>query len=539
METFFARKNYLEIIAKRAEGLRQGFRQNIAIVADESLGKTSLILNFLKSFYDNHVITVYLEIKQEPLDYFLRRFIGALLYNFLKNSELQLKEDLEYLISKSQKYIPQTVEKIRAILESKENNRKDFVLNNLLGLSESINKETSKTCLIIFDEFQNLESLGVKNLYKIWSKALISQKNTMYILLSSAKHRAKQILSKNLSLLFGNFETLEMEPFSLKESDEFIQKFIQPLGLAKCYRSFLVHFTGGHPYYLKVICQDLLKNFAVSGEGKEVSEEILILSLKESLFDEMGVLNLRFSNQLKNFAAEGLNQEYARILYLISSGHNRIKDLTTGLRKQKKYLIPKINRLVELDILQHYGDFFKIGDRLFSFWLRFVYQEKNSTFSADARNQVNLFRNKIVEMMQEFLKDSHRPVLNRMLELLQLFGDESIPMDRKRIKLTQFREIKPLRFSGKFIKDGLLGRSCEDLWIVALKDGSITEEDITEFAVECKKYKSNRMQKKIIVSPISIDSNARLKALEEKILTWDLDNLNFILDLFNKSRIVV
>jgi len=539
MEIFFGRENCLDIIKKRVEGLRHGFKQNIAIIADESMGKTALILNFLKNFYDTRTIPVYLEIKQEPLDYFIRRFIGTLLYNFLKNSELHLKEDLEYLILKSQKYIPRTAEKIKVIIESKENNRKDLILSNLFSICESINKETSKSCLIIFDEFQNLESLGVKNLYKIWSKAIISQKSTMYILLSSAKYKARQILSKNLSLLFGNFETMEIGPYNLKESDEFIMRLIKPINLAKSYRNFLIHFTGGHPYYLKVICQDLLKNLTPSSDEKNVSEGILIQSLKELLFDEMGVLNLRFSNFLKNFAADGLNQEYSRILYLISCGHNRIKDLTSDLHKQKKYLTPKINRLVELDILQHYGDFFKINDRLFSFWLRFVYQEKNSAFSADAKNQMDLFKNKIVDMLQEFIKDSQRPILNRMLELLQLFGDESIHMDKKRMKLTQFREIKPLRFGGRLIKDGLLGRSSEDLWIIALKDGLITEEDVAEFATECKRYKSNRMQRRIIVSPRSIDSNAHLKAMEEKILTWDLDNLNFILDLFSKSRIIV
>jgi len=539
MENFFIRENYLEIIKKRVEALRHGFKQNIAIIGDESIGKTSLILHYLKNFYDNRIITVYLEVKPEPLDYFIRRFIGSLLYNFLKNSELKLKEDLDYLILKSQKYIPDTIVKIKALLQVKESSRKETLLNSVFSICESINKETSKSCLIIFDEFQNLENLGIKNLYKSWSKALISEKNTMYIILSSKKYKARQILSKNLSLLFGNFETIEIEPLDLKESDTFITKATQPLSLLKYHRDFLIHFTGGHPYYLKVICQDLLKSYASGGQANIITEEALINSLKELLFDEMGVLNLRFSNYLKNFATDGLNQEYARILYLISSGHNRIKDLAGDLHKQRKYLLPKINRLVELDIIQHYGDFFKINDRIFSFWLKFVYQEKNFTFSPGAQSQIGLFRNKIVEMMREFIKDSQRPMLNRILEMLQLFGDESVPMGRKRIKLSQFREIKPLRFGGRFIKDGLLGRSSNDLWIIALKEDPITEEDVAEFSLECKKYKTNRAQKKIIVSPHSIESNAQLKALEEKIMAWDINNLNFILDLFSKSRIIV
>ncbi|MCM8770434.1 MAG: ATP-binding protein [Candidatus Omnitrophica bacterium] len=538
MEIFFNRQNYLEIIKKRVEGLRAGFRQNIAIIGDESIGKTSIILHFLKNFYDSRIIPIYLDIRQEPLDYFMRRFIGILLYNFLKDGETTLKEDLQYLISKSQKYIPQTVERIRYLV-SGESHKPDNILNGLLSLCESINKETSKSCLVIFDEFHNIEALNIKNLYKIWSKALISQKNTMYIIVSSAKYKARRIISNNLSLLFGNFQILEIEPFDLKTSDEFIINLIQPLSLEKCYRDFLIHFTGGHPYYLKVICQGLLKNYSHFKQVSNLGEQNLIQTLKELLFDEMGILYLRFSNFLKQFTAGGLNQEYNQILYLISCGHNRIRDLMDGLHKQKKYLLSKINKLIELDIIEHCGDFYKINDRLFSFWLRFVYQERNLAFSPDNKNQIDLFKNKIIEMIREFIGDSQRPVLNRIMELLQLFGDESIRLDRKRIKLNQFREIKPLRFGGKFIKDGLLGRASDNLWIIALKEEPITEEDVSEFVLECKKYKNSRIQKRIMITPKSIDHNARLKALEEKILTWDLDNINFILDLFNKSRIII
>ncbi|MCM8779774.1 MAG: hypothetical protein NC914_01295 [Candidatus Omnitrophica bacterium] len=538
MEDFLKRQDYLEIIRKRVESLRSGYKQNIAILGDEAIGKTSLILDYLKGFCDSRIIPIYLEIKPEPMEYFVRRFLGSLLYNFLKNSEIELKEDLEYLITKAAKYIPQTANKIKTTIDLKANNRKDLLFGALFSICESINKETSKACLIIFDEFQNLETLGTKSLYRIWSKALISQKNVMYILISSRKHRAKQILSQNLSLLFGNFETLEIEPLNPKESDEFIKRLVQPFELAKEYRDFLIHFTGGHPYYLKIICQTLLKNSASAGIYA-ITEESLIRSLKELLFEEMGTLNLRFSNYLKDFSADGLNQEYTRMLYLISCGHNRIKDLTIELRKQNKHLLPKINRLIELDILQRYGDFFKINDRVFSFWLRFVYQEKSTTFSADTESKIDIFKNKIAELLREFIQDTQRPIFNRILELLQLFGNESLHIERKRLRLSQFREIKPLKFRGRLLKEGILGRTSHDIWIIAFSNESITEEDVAEFALECKKYKNNRMQKKIIVSTRNIESNARLKALEEKILPWNLDNLNFILDLFSKSRIIV
>jgi len=141
-------------------------------------------------------------------------------------------------------------------------------------------------------------------------------------------------------------------------------------------------------------------------------------------------------------------------------------------------------------------------------------------------------------MIQEYLLNAKKPILERMIELLHLFEDEMIQIERKKVRLTHFREIKPLEFNNRRLKEGLIGRSHDNLWIMAFKQGDLTEDDIAEFAKECKKYR-HRLQKKIIIAFQDIDSNARLRALEEKIWTWDLNNLNQILDLFSKPRVII
>ena len=199
-DKFFDREYYLDILNKRISGLLEGYRQNIAIIGDELVGKTSIIYKFLDKFYDNRVMALYLEIRQESLNSFARRFIGILLYNFLVNSGIPLKEDLDYLIEKSEKFIPKTAEKIKLILSATNRRKKNNIFTELLSLCESINQETGKFCVVILDEFHNLEDMGINSLYREWSKLLLSQKNTMYIISSSMKYKAKVILSKNLSL---------------------------------------------------------------------------------------------------------------------------------------------------------------------------------------------------------------------------------------------------------------------------------------------------------------------------------------------------
>jgi hypothetical protein len=229
--------------------------------------------------------------------------------------------------------------------------------------------------------------------------------------------------------------------------------------------------------------------------------------------------------------------EYISILYLIASGRNKIRDIAHILRKTKKELTLRINRLIELDTITRSADFLKINDRVFGFWIKSVYQEKLHSLTFDLKDQKAKFRYNIEDMVEEFFLNARKPIIDRILEVLQLFENEMVQMERKKIRLNHFREIRPLEFNYKNLRDGLICRSNDSLWIMAFKRDMLTEEDITDFAKECKKYR-HKPQRKIIVALQDIDMNTRLRALEEKIWTWDISNLNLILDLYSKPWVI-
>jgi GTPase SAR1 family protein len=60
-----ARDVYLELLQKRVNSFRQGYRQNIALIGDELVGKTCIIFRFLDRFCDPRVVTVYIEGRSE------------------------------------------------------------------------------------------------------------------------------------------------------------------------------------------------------------------------------------------------------------------------------------------------------------------------------------------------------------------------------------------------------------------------------------------------------------------------------------------
>ncbi|MBI4708567.1 MAG: hypothetical protein HY761_11710 [Candidatus Omnitrophica bacterium] len=528
-DNFFDREAYLQTIEKRIIGLKDGYRQNLAIIGDELVGKTSIIFKLLNRFCDNKTIVFYIEARHESYASFAKRFIGIMLYNFMANSNTPLKEDIDYLKQKAAKFIPKTVEKIENILGSLEKRKKKDIFTELLFLCELINQETGKFCVVVFDEFQNLENLGLGDFYKEWSKLLLVQKTTMYIIISSQKHKARTILSKQLSLLFGNFEIINIEPFDTKTSERYIEERIK---LAKPdvnqgIKNFIIHFTGGNPFYLEIVTEAIIKS----------NKENLSQILEHLLFDISGILNQRFSNFMKRFQDIPDANEYISILYLVSNGQNKIRDIAHLLKKKQSELNSKVIRLIEMDTISKNGDFLKINDRVFGFWLKFVYHGKLNSLTFDSKNQKILFRSNIDAAIQDFLLHTQKPVMQRLMELLHMFEDQTIQLEKKKIRLHQFREIKPLEFGHSALKYGLLGRSNESLWIMALKTESITEEDITEFVKECKKFR-HKSQRNIIITLNDIDMNTRLKALEEKIWAWDIDSLNQIFDLFSRPGVI-
>ncbi|MCM8799552.1 MAG: hypothetical protein NC900_02315 [Candidatus Omnitrophica bacterium] len=535
---FFNRDSYIQILSKRLNDFIKGYRQNLAFIGKEMVGKTSIILHFFNRFYDFRIIPIYVLIRKNDFESFAKQFIGSLLYNFLLNSGILLKEDFEFLIDKSSKYIPKTVDKIKNIVALLERKRKGDVFMELLSLCDTINQETGRFCVVIFDEFHNLETMGIKNLYKDWAKNLILQKNTMFIIISSSSYKSRKILMDNLSLLFGKFEVIEIEPFDFETSREFLELKLGRISIDKDIQNFLINLSGGIPFYLDTIASSICKMKSQDILDNSVEKELIWNALEELFIEEIGTLNQRFYNYLKDLQEQGIDKESIKLLIYLYEGYNKLKDISMIMRKEKNKILKSFNYLLELGVVNKNGDFFKINDRMFNIWLKFVYEKRVSVLNWTEQALKDSFRKELDRLYNEFITSAHKDVSERIRELMSLFENECVYIDRKKIKLINFREIKPLKFNALPFKDGLIGRSTDSVWLIAIKDGLITEEDIVNFSDECKKfrYKSKR---KIMISSNRIDTNVKLKAMEEKVLAWDIKNINLLFELFNRPLIVI
>ena len=85
---FFDRKNTLAILKKRVIDLKDGYRQNVALLGPQHIGKTSILHKFVSDLDDPELITIYLDLDQKDFKYIFCNFVGSILYNFAKSKQL-------------------------------------------------------------------------------------------------------------------------------------------------------------------------------------------------------------------------------------------------------------------------------------------------------------------------------------------------------------------------------------------------------------------------------------------------------------------
>ena len=82
-----------------------------------------------------------------------------------------------------------------------------------------------------------------------------------------------------------------------------------------------------------------------------------------------------------------------------------------------------------------------------------------------------------------------------------------------------------------------IAQSKDGCWIYQAVAREIDENSISEFTAFCKGLKCKTLRK-VIIALDGIDTNAKMLAKEAKIWIWGLEDLNFLMDVFRKPRII-
>ncbi|MDP8230135.1 MAG: ATP-binding protein [Candidatus Gorgyraea atricola] len=536
----YNRPDIIEAIIRRVNSFSEGYRQNIAIIGEPSIGKTSLIKDILSSeqIKKESIIPIYLEIKIEPFEFCAKRFIKSALFQLMRSDPtLTAPHDTVLLIEDLKRTHPKTAETCIRVLQDIDKGRLDEGHSFMLDITAMISEESKKRCLLILDEFHNLGNFDLKHPYATLAKKIMLQKDTMYLLLSSKATISQRIFSEKLALLFGNFEKMILSPFDMNMSRSFLQDKMRGVTLPQVYMDFVATFTGNKPFYMQVLCDEMEKGVFSRKISPDSYTELIEFALTESVFKKTGVINQLFSNLFFRISDGKLLSKTAALLIALSSGNKKQADMAASSRLQARDASKILSRLADMDIIVRNGSFYRFKDRLFSFWLQSVYLKRILSFSLDELLEEGYFKKDIRTKISMFLQEFEKELSSRVVDLFRLFKNDVIQLNGKKHKFLSFTDVE--RSSTEVPGNiNILAANNRFKWLCTIKKEHVTETEITEIIKNTKtKSRANRINRNILISLAGINENAYLMAKDAKLWVWNMEDLNVLMELYEKPQV--
>lgn len=522
----------MKLLDKRACALKDGYRQNIALTGQMLSGKSSILYQFLHTRRDQSLIPVYVEVKHEPFYIFANKFIATLLYNYLRSCKKEVKNDLYFLMNEAGQHIPRTIASIKKIIKELEKKHNTSAYQGLLKLTSTLREESGKSCIVILDEFHNLEHFKIKNPYRHFGKIIMIQKDTMYIVSSSQKSAIEKILFEKLSLLFGNFEIVEVTGFEYNTCIAFLKEKLKDYALGEELRDYLVDFTAGNPFYLEVISKKIIEVCSIKGI-RQVGCDIIAEVISSLIYNANGTINQYFTNNILTLFEKTYRSGLLAVLIGLSCGHNTRSGLAEYMNTSKATLNNKLRHLIKLDIVYKNGVFYELYDKVFKFWLRNVYYKKESSLIDGVNDTQGDFEKLIKKDIEEFIKEHRKDAVLRLKELFYSFDGETIKIDGKMRKLPKITGLSV--YKGTNYADFRMVLRDEKLWVARFYDKNIEFSDVNNFLENYKPLK-DKIRKKIFISLKGIEDNALLLAKEKQIWVWSFEDINGLMKLFKKRE---
>jgi predicted transcriptional regulator len=433
---------------------------------------------------------------------------------------------------------PRTVEAGLAAVALLEKNKLLDAYEAALKLPDVLAQETGLFSVIVIDEFHQIDEFGISEPFKVLADRITTQKSCLFIITSSYEDKANKILAERLTLLFGNFEIVPVLPFDLRSSQAFIERRMGEVRMGLHLRNFLADFTGGRPLYLDLLLHEIL-NLSAIHKQSEVYAPLLVQSVEGLVFSRWGAISRHFELIIEEICEGRPNRLVMEILFALVNGAHKAKDLVDVLGVKQAQVTQKLNFLVEADVVERNGTYVHVKDKLFRYWIKYVFQRRIKSVDLEPGRQMRDFKDEITRAISQFQVTSRKDLSTRMTELVSCFSNELLTLRGHLYKLPAFSDIRPFKIKarGGNSFDVLEARTEDGPWLLVLRKDPVGEGDIHIVAEEARKM-GVRPRRCVIVALSDLDDTAKLKALEERMWIWNEAELNSLMNLYDQPYIL-
>ncbi|HHG75419.1 MAG TPA: ATP-binding protein [Persephonella sp.] len=333
---------------------------NVLIYAPRRFGKTSLVLFTLEQLK-----------KEKNFKYIFLDFLGiSSREEFINEYFNGIAQSLETPVEKTIKFFKDVLKirpSIKVIFD--ETGRTKFhlefskselsqTLKDVLNIPLMYAEKGKKIC-VVFDEFQEVEFLGIEN--EMRSQIQLHSNKVSYIFMGSKKSILKKMFLEKKKAFYRSVKHFQIKEISKKDWIEFIKEKFKNTGkkIDDFYIEKILMITKGFPYYTQQFAYELW----------ELTED----SVNDEIFARAVKLVLEREEDLFAVEWENLSSNQRKTLKIVIEKE--------GVRLHDEHVLSKYDMkigslrktllsLLEKDILDRKENKYYFQDPLFEYWLK-------------------------------------------------------------------------------------------------------------------------------------------------------------------------
>jgi len=264
--------------------------QSVVLMAPRRFGKTSILLEVLNRLKSQGLFTAHVDIFATPTKRILAEQITE---SVLANKKLdKVFSNFRKSISSILKQVEfkQIIEDFEFILDFAESKRDESVL-----LSESINfierfsTKYDQQIICGFDEFGDVGKLDGLDIVKLFRSKLQLQQKTSFLFSGSHESVMNEIFISSKSPFYRFARVINVKEISLGIFKDYIKNEFSRINVKLTPESLnsIVEFTGGHPYYTQLICQQLeyLKTTNIPINNSNMPKQVSVKNVNAAIDD--------------------------------------------------------------------------------------------------------------------------------------------------------------------------------------------------------------------------------------------------------------
>ncbi|MCF6766670.1 ATP-binding protein [Thiotrichales bacterium 19S3-7] len=251
-KAFCNRLNERSMLKKNIEA-----HENIVLVAPRRYGKTSLVTQVL---HESKIAGAHLDfffvLSQEDVTKVISEGVSKIASELVSSAENKLIK----IVNKLREYQPKLMFNVFGTkIEINSKQVSDKSISEMLLSLDHLAQETEKSCVLIFDEFQQIGQLTENHAVEAAIRHAVERSNHVsYIFCGSIRHLLNEMFSSKNRPLYHLCDLMEIYRISKDSYFQFLQNAaISEWGitLANDVIDEILELTEHHPYYVNALCR--------------------------------------------------------------------------------------------------------------------------------------------------------------------------------------------------------------------------------------------------------------------------------------------